>query len=326
MRILVTGGGGFIGSHLCKALLDEGNDVVCIDNFVTSSKSNITELLKNPKFSLIEHDVIEPLVEMASFERLYHLASPASPNHHSPISYHALALETMLVNTQGTLNLLRLAQKHKARFLFSSTSEVYGDPLVNPQPETYQGNVSTTGPRSVYDEAKRFGETLISYFVREKSLDARIARIFNTYGPQMHPQDMRMVESFIISALKNEPINVFGDGTQTRSLCFVSDTVSGLMKLMEYKEGKGTVVNIGSEEEHTVNEFAEIIIKLCDSTSQISYTEKLPQDDPKKRRADISKAKKLLDWSPTVSLEKGLLSTIEFIKSMTLRQAQGHGE
>lgn len=315
MRILVTGGGGFIGSHLCKALLDEGNEVVCVDDFSTGSKSNATELLKNPKFSLIEHDVIEPLKDVASFERLYHLASPASPNHHSPISYHALALETMLVNTQGTLNLLRLAKKHNARFLFSSTSEVYGDPLVNPQPETYQGNVSTTGPRSVYDEAKRFGETLISYFVREKNLDARIARIFNTYGPQMHPNDMRMVESFILSALKNEPINVFGDGLQTRSLCYVSDTVNGLMKLMEFEEGKGAVVNIGSEEEHTVNEFAEIIIKLCSSTSQISYTEKLPQDDPKKRRADISLARKLLDWSPIVSLEMGLMKTIEYIKS-----------
>lgn len=315
MRILVTGGGGFIGSHLCKALLDQGHDVVCVDNFATSLKSNTKELLKNPKFLQIEHDVIKPLTDVAPFERLYHLASPASPNHHSPISYHALALETMLVNTHGTLNLLRLAEKNNARFLFSSTSEVYGDPLVNPQPETYQGNVSTTGPRSVYDESKRFGETLVSYFVREKKLDARIARIFNTYGPQMHPKDMRMVESFISSAIKNEPLSVFGDGKQTRSLCYVSDTVSGLIKLMEHDGGKGEVVNIGSEEEHTVNEFAQIIIKLCDATSKISYSEKLPQDDPKQRRADISKAKKLLDWSPSVSLEKGLMKTIEYIRS-----------
>lgn len=315
MRILVTGGAGFIGSHLCKALLDEGNEVVCVDNFATGSESNTTKLLKNPKFSLIEWDVIEPLKDIATFERLYHLASPASPNHHSPISYHALALETMLVNTQGTLNLLRLAQKHSARFLFTSTSEIYGDPLVNPQQETYQGNVSTTGPRSVYDEAKRFGETLVSYFVREKNLDARIARIFNTYGPQMHPKDMRMVESFILSALKNEPLNVFGDGSQTRSLCFVSDTVSGLIKLMEYGDGKGAVVNIGSEEERTVNEYAEIIIKLCNSSSKISHTEKLPQDDPKIRRANISRAKKLLNWSPTIPLEQGLMETIEFIKN-----------
>lgn len=316
MRIVVTGGAGFIGSHLCKALLDDNHEVICVDNFATGSRSNTTELLKNPKFSLIERDVIQPLTEIGSFERLYHLASPASPNHHSPISYHALALETMLVNTQGTLNLLRLAEKYNARFLFTSTSEIYGDPLVNPQPETYLGNVSTTGPRSVYDEAKRFGETLVSYFVRGKKLDARIARIFNTYGPQMHPKDMRMVESFIIAALKGHPINVFGDGTQTRSLCYVSDTVNGLIKLMEHKDGKGFVVNIGSEQEHTVNEFAEVIIKLCNSTSKISYTEKLPQDDPKQRRADITLARKLLEWSPTVSLENGLIKTIEYTKSL----------
>lgn len=316
MRILVAGGGGFIGSHLCKALLDGDNEVICVDNFSTSTKANTADLLNNPKFSVIEHDVTQPLDGVTAIDRLYHLASPASPNHHSPISYHALALQTMLVNTQGTLNLLRLAEKNNSRFLFSSTSEVYGDPLVNPQPETYLGNVSTTGPRSVYDEAKRFGETLVSYFVREKNLDARIARIFNTYGPQMHPKDMRMVESFIRAALKNKPINVFGDGTQTRSLCYVSDTVIGLMKLMEHGDGKGAVVNIGSEEEHTVNEFAEIIIKLCNSTSKISYTEKLPQDDPKQRRADITLARKLLEWSPTVSLENGLIKTIEHVKSI----------
>jgi len=315
MKVIVTGGAGFIGSHLCEALLTEGCEVVCVDNFSTGSKANAMKLLKNPKFSLLEHNVIEPLTDITPFDRLYHLASPASPNHHSPISYHALALETMLVNTQGTLNLLRLAEKYKARFLFTSTSEIYGDPLVNPQPETYLGNVSTTGPRSVYDEAKRFGETLVSYFVREKKLDARIARIFNTYGSQMHPKDMRMVESFIMAALKNQPVNVFGDGTQTRSLCHVSDTVRGLMKLMEYGDGKGTVVNIGSEEERTVNEFAEIIIKLCNSTSMVSHSEALPKDDPKMRRADISLAKKILDWSPTVTLEEGLMQTIQYIRN-----------
>ena len=315
MKVIVTGGAGFIGSHLCKALLDEGHSVVSVDNFSTSLKSNISELLKNSKFTSIEHDVIQPLTDVQPFERLYHLASPASPNHHSPISYHALAFETMLVNTQGTLNLLHLAQQNGARFLFSSTSEVYGDPLVNPQPESYLGNVSTTGPRSVYDEAKRFGETLISFFVSEKNLDARIARIFNTYGPQMHPQDMRMVESFIVSALKNEPINIFGDGSQTRSLCYVTDTVNGLIKLMEHEGGKGAIVNIGSEEEHTVNEFAETIKKLCNSTSALSHIEELPQDDPKKRRADISKARKLFDWEPKTSLEDGLNKTIDYIKS-----------
>ncbi|HRB84924.1 MAG: NAD-dependent epimerase/dehydratase family protein [Microgenomates group bacterium] len=316
MKILVTGGAGFIGSHLCEALLSLGHSVICVDNFSSSLKSNISRLIKNSQFSFVEYDVTVPGLEVGPFERLYHLASPASPNHHSPISYHALALETMLVNTQGTLNLLRLAQKNKARFLFSSTSEVYGDPLVNPQPETYLGNASTTGPRSVYDEAKRFGETLISYFVRDHNLDARIARIFNTYGPQMHPQDMRMVESFIVSALKNEPINIFGDGLQTRSLCYVTDTVDGLIKLMELDDGKGKVVNIGSEEEKTVNDFAEMIKKLCNSTSELSHTETLPQDDPKKRRADISLARKLLNWEPKVTLDVGLKQTIEYIRTL----------
>lgn len=316
MKILVTGGAGFIGSHLCEALLSLGHSVICVDNFSSSLKSNISRLIKNSQFSFVEYDVTVPGLEVGPFERLYHLASPASPNHHSPISYHALALETMLVNTQGTLNLLRLAQKNKARFLFSSTSEVYGDPLVNPQPETYLGNASTTGPRSVYDEAKRFGETLISYFVRDLNLDARIARIFNTYGPQMHPQDMRMVESFIVSALKNEPINIFGDGLQTRSLCYVTDTVDGLIKLMELDDGKGKVVNIGSEEEKTVNDFAEMIKKLCNSTSELSHTETLPQDDPKKRRADISLARKLLNWEPKVTLDVGLKQTIEYIRTL----------
>lgn len=316
MKILVTGGAGFIGSHLCEALLSLGHSVICVDNFSSSLKSNISRLIKNSQFSFVEYDVTVPGLEVGPFERLYHLASPASPNHHSPISYHALALETMLVNTQGTLNLLRLAQKNNARFLFSSTSEVYGDPLVNPQPETYLGNASTTGPRSVYDEAKRFGETLISYFVRDHNLDARIARIFNTYGPQMHPQDMRMVESFIVSALKNEPINIFGDGLQTRSLCYVTDTVDGLIKLMELDDGKGKVVNIGSEEEKTVNDFAEMIKKLCNSTSELSHTETLPQDDPKKRRADISLARKLLNWEPKVTLDVGLKQTIEYIRTL----------
>lgn len=316
MKILVAGGAGFIGSHLCEALLDQGNSVICVDNFSSSLKSNITKLEQHPEFTFLEQDITKPLTVAGSIDRLYHLASPASPNHHSPISYHALALETMLANTQGTLQLLNLAHEHNARFLFSSTSEVYGDPLVNPQPETYLGNVSTTGPRSVYDEAKRFGETLVSYFVREKKLDARIARIFNTYGPQMHPQDMRMVESFILSALKNQPINIFGDGQQTRSLCYVSDTVDGLIKLMEYADGKGKVVNIGSEEEHTVNEFAETIKRLCNSTSPLIHEEDLPQDDPKKRRADITQARQLLKWEPTVPLEEGLKKTIDFVRTL----------
>lgn len=315
MRILITGGGGFIGSHLCQELLNQGHSVVCVDNFITGTKAHIASLLQHEQFRLIEQDVTKPFVVDGPIDRVYHLASPASPNHHSPISYHALAMETMMVNTQGTLAMLELATSKGARFLFASTSEIYGDPLVNPQPESYLGNVSTTGPRSVYDEAKRFGETLVSYFVRTKKLDARIARIFNTYGPNMHKDDLRMVASFALAALQNKPLQVFGDGKQTRSLCFVSDTVRGLIALMEHPNIAGEVCNIGSEEEHTVNEYAEMIVKITGSTSTIIHDEELPKDDPKVRRADITKAKHLLEWSPTVSLEEGLKATIAFVQT-----------
>lgn len=315
MRILVTGGGGFIGSHLCQELLHQGHSVICVDNFITGTKAHLTSLLQNPHFELIEQDVTKPFEVDGTIDRLYHLASPASPNHHSPISYHALALETMMVNTEGTHAMLELAVKKKARFLFASTSEIYGDPLVNPQPESYLGNVSTTGPRSVYDEAKRFGETLVAYFVRERHLDARIARIFNTYGPNMHKDDLRMVASFALSALQNKPVQVFGDGKQTRSLCYVTDTVRGLMALMEHDGIAGEICNIGSEEEHTVNEYAEMIVKITNSSSRIVHDEALPTDDPKVRRADISKAKRLLGWTPSVSLEEGLRLTVAFVQT-----------
>ncbi len=315
MRILITGGGGFIGSHLCKELLQQGNTVVCVDNFITGTKAHLEALLQDDRFRLIEQDVTKPFEIDGAIDRVYHLASPASPNHHSPISYHALAMETMMVNTNGTHRMLELAERKHARFLFASTSEIYGDPLVNPQPETYLGNVSTTGPRSVYDEAKRFGETLVAYFVRSRQLDARIARIFNTYGPNMHKDDLRMVASFALSALQNKPVQVFGDGNQTRSLCYVTDTVRGLIALMEHEGIAGEICNIGSEEEHTVNEYAEMIIQVTNSSSSIVHDEQLPTDDPKVRRADITKAKRLLNWSPTVTLEEGLRQTIEFVKS-----------
>ncbi len=315
MRILITGGGGFIGSHLCKTLLQQGNTVVCVDNFITGTKAHLEALLRDDRFQLIEQDITKPFEVDGEIDRVYHLASPASPNHHSPISYHALAMETMMVNTNGTHRMLELAEQKHARFLFASTSEIYGDPLVNPQPETYLGNVSTTGPRSVYDEAKRFGETLVAYFVRSRHLDARIARIFNTYGPNMHKDDLRMVASFALSALQNKPVQVFGDGKQTRSLCYVTDTVRGLIALMEHEGITGEICNIGSEEEHTVNEYAEMIIQVTNSSSSIVHDEKLPVDDPKVRRADITKAKRLLNWSPTVTLEEGLRETIEFVKS-----------
>ncbi len=318
-KVIVTGGAGFIGSHLCDALLSLDHDVVCIDNFLTSSEDNIAHLKNNSHFTFIHHDVVKPLPETLHAEYIFHLASPASPNHHSKISYHALPMETMLVNTSGTLNLLKFAQEQKAKFLYTSTSEVYGDPLEHPQKETYRGNVSTTGPRSVYDEAKRFGETFVSYFWREKNLDARIARIFNTYGPRMSSADMRMISIFINEALANKPITIFGDGKQTRSLSYVSDTVEGLIRLMFRDHTEGEIVNIGSPDEHTVLQYAQIVKKLTDSTSEIVFSEKLPQDDPLRRRADITKAKKLLEWEPKISLEEGLNRMIEDQKLLRVK-------
>lgn len=315
-KVVVTGGAGFIGSHLCEALLALEHEVVCIDNFLTSSEKNIEHLRDNSRFKFIKHDVINPLPEDISADYVFHLASPASPNHHSEISYHKLPMETMQVNTTGTLHLLKFAEAHNAKFLFTSTSEVYGDPLEHPQKESYRGNVSTTGPRSVYDEAKRFGETLVAYYWREKHLDARIARIFNTYGPYMNKEDMRMIIIFILQAMTNEPITIFGDGKQTRSLCFVSDTVDGLIKLMFHDGTDKEIVNIGSPDEHTVLEYATLVKKLVNSSSEIIFSEKLPEDDPLKRRADISKAKDLLGWEPKVPLEEGLNKTIDYFRKL----------
>lgn len=314
-KVIVTGGAGFIGSHLCDALLAQDHEVICIDNLLTSSEANIAHLRDNPHFRFLKHDVVQPLPEPLETEYIFHLASPASPNHHSDISYLKLPIETMLVNTIGTKRMLELAEKQRAKFLFTSTSEVYGDPLEHPQKETYRGNVSTTGPRSVYDEAKRFGETLVAYFWRERGIDARIARIFNTYGPRMNKADMRMIIIFVNQALNGQPITVFGDGKQTRSLCYVSDTVDGLLRLMFEPNTKGEIVNIGSQEELTVNEYAEIVKKLTNSQSEIVHNEQLPPDDPLRRRADISKAKELLQWEPKVSLEDGLQKIIDYFKN-----------
>jgi nucleoside-diphosphate-sugar epimerase len=306
--IVVTGGAGFLGSHLCKRLLNDGYEVICVDNLKTGAHQNIEPFLSHDRFRFIDHDVIWGLPEGVTADAVFHLASPASPNHHSKISYHALPLETMLVNTQGTIKLLNFCEKQNAKFLFASTSEVYGDPLEHPQKETYNGNVSTTGPRSVYDEAKRFGETITAYFVRSRGVDARITRLFNTYGPNMNTADMRMVIIFITQALKNEPITIFGDGKQTRSLCYVDDTIDGLVRLMFHDGTNGEVVNIGSEDEHTVLEYAELIKKLTNSQSEIVLSEKLPQDDPLRRRADITKAKELLAWEPKIRvLPRGAL-------------------
>lgn len=314
MKVLVTGGAGFIGSHLCERLLKEGHEVICVDNLLTGSRDNVELFKDNPKYLFIEHDVTTPLPLVLKAEAVFHLASPASPNHHSKLSYHALPLETMLANTQGTYEMLKFAKRNRAKFLFSSTSEVYGDPLEHPQGEEYRGNVHTIGPRSVYDESKRFGETLVAYFWRSEGVDARIARIFNTYGPRMQKADMRMVITFVNQALENEPITVFGDGTQTRSLCYIDDTVDGLMKLMFLPKTKGEVVNIGGHEEHTVLEYAHIIKELTNSKSKITFSEALPEHDPKQRKADITKAKRLLDWQPTTGLEAGLKMLIDYFR------------
>ncbi|OGE31978.1 NAD-dependent dehydratase [Candidatus Daviesbacteria bacterium RIFCSPHIGHO2_01_FULL_44_29] len=315
MKILVAGGAGFLGSHLCERFLKESHEVICVDNLLTGSKENIQQFLGNPKFAFLEHDVTKPIPENITAEAVFHFASPASPNHHSSLSYHALPMETMLVNTQGTLELLKFAEKNKAKFLFASTSECYGDPLEAPQKEEYRGNVSTTGPRSVYDEAKRFGETITAYFERDRGVDARIVRIFNTYGPRMQKADMRMIITFINQALENKPVTIFGDGQQTRSLCYVDDTVEGIYKLMFSPNTKGEVVNIGNPEEHTVVEYAEMVKRLTNSKSEIIFSEDLPEDDPKKRQPDITKARKLLGWEPKVDLKEGLLKMIEWVRS-----------
>ena len=310
--ILVAGGAGFIGTHLCSRLLKDGHKVLCVDNLLTGSKQNILALQKNKNFKFFKHDVTKPFSSKVKIDAIFHMASPASPNYSSPISYHNLAMETMMANTQGTLELLKLAKKHKAKFLFASTSEIYGDPLVHPQTESYNGNTSTTGPRSIYDEAKRFGETLTAHFWRKENVDARIARIFNTYGPGLQKADMRMSVNFINQALSGRPITVFGNGKQTRSLCFISDTVDGLIRLMFYPKTKGQIVNIGSPFEHSVLEYAKLIKRLTNSKSKIIFSEALPENDPKQRRPNIEKAKKLLGWQPQVSLEKGLLELIHF--------------
>ena len=313
---LVTGGAGFIGSHLCDRLIKNGKKVICLDNLLTGSQKNVAQLLANKNFFFIKQDVCEPFVsrKFAKIDEIYHLASPADPNVNSPVSYMTHPFETMRVNTEGTWNMCEIALKHKAKLLFASTSEIYGDPQISPQGEDYRGNVSTTGPRAVYDESKRFGETIVSAFVRNKNLNGRITRIFNTYGPKMNPNEGRAVVNFIKQAIKNESITIYGDGSQTRSFCYVDDEVEGLIMAME-KGKSGEVYNIGNDDERTILEFAKIIKKLAGSKSQIIF-EPLPEDDPVQRKPDITKAKKTLGWYPKIALEKGLLRTIQYFRKI----------
>lgn len=314
MRIVVTGGAGFIGSHLCARLLEQGHQVVAVDNLITGSRRNISSLLSHPAFSFVEHDVVQPLDLPA--EAVFHLASPASPE-----GYMAHPLETALVNSQGTYHLLEMAKRHGARFLMASTSEAYGDPLEHPQREGYWGHVNPVGPRSCYDESKRFAEAITMVYVRSQALDARVIRIFNTYGPHSDPLDGRIVPNFITQALAGKPMTVYGDGSQTRSLCYVDDLVEGISAAMFTRGTSGEVINLGNPLEHTVMEYAYIIRRLCDSSSEIQF-QPLPQDDPTRRCPDISKARSLLGWEPRIGLEEGLKRTIEWFKEI-MREKSG---
>lgn len=308
MNVLIAGGAGFLGSHLCDFFISKNHKVIAVDNFITGKKENIKHLLKNKKFKFIKADISKNIKIPGKIDAVLNFASPASPK-----DYIKYPLETLKTGSLGTLNLLELARLKKAKFLFASTSEVYGDPLVNPQPEEYWGNVNSIGIRSVYDEAKRFSEAAVMCYLRDYGVKTRIVRIFNTYGPRMNEKDGRAIPEFISQALKGKPVTVFGSGSQTRSFCFVSDLVKGIYKLLmsDYKYP----VNIGNPNEITLKELAEIIIKLTASKSKIIYKE-LPQDDPKMRRPDITKAKKILKWLPDVQLEDGLRETIKYFKSL----------
>ena len=308
MRIIVSGAAGFIGSHMCDRLLAEGHTVVALDNFLTGSKQNLAHLSSNAAFQFVEHDVTRPLVLDGTIDAVLHMASPASPK-----DYLEHPIETLDVGSAGTRNMLELARAHQARFLVTSTSETYGDPAVHPQIETYWGNVNPVGPRSCYDESKRFAEALTMAYHRAHNLRTNIARIFNTYGPRMKLNDGRVVPAFLDQALRGEPITVFGDGLQTRSFCYVSDLVDGLYRLMQSDERYP--VNLGNPDEMTILEFVERIRRLTGSKSALVH-EPLPQDDPKQRKPDITKAKRLLGWEPRVSLEEGLRETIEYFRKV----------
>lgn len=315
MRILVAGGAGFVGSHLCDALLEAGDDVWALDNFVTGRRANVAHLASHTRFHLVDGDVTEPLeADLPPFDRIYHLASPASPNALSPRSYLRLPLETMQANSRGTWLLLEAARATGARLAFTSTSEIYGDPTVHPQPETYRGNVSSTGPRAVYDEAKRFGEALCMLYHRDYNVDARVVRLFNTYGERMDPEDGRVVVNFVTQCLRGEPLSIYGDGSQTRSFCYVSDLVRGLIAAMEAVDCGGEVYNLGNPDERTIADFARLIQDACGVSLPTVYSS-MPVDDPSRRCPDITKARRELGWSPRVSLEEGLAKTVAYFRT-----------
>jgi len=315
IKCIVTGGAGFIGSHLCDFLIKKGFEVYCLDNLITGSQKNIDHLLANPKFHFLKQDVSLPLPgkflnEIGQIKYIYHLASPASPP-----QYQKYSIETLLVNSQGTYFMLELAKKHSAWFLPTSTSEVYGDPLEHPQKETYFGHVNPVGIRACYDEAKRFSEAITMEYVRKFKVKARIARIFNTYGPKMQKNDGRVISNFINQALSGKPLTVYGNGAQTRSFCYVDDMVRGLVTLMEKENLDGEIINLGMPKEHTIKEIADYIRKVCQSSSTIEYLPKT-EDDPSRRKPDITKAQKLLGWQPTTPLQSGIQKTISYFKGL----------
>ena len=307
-RILVTGGAGFLGSHLCERLLDEGHDVICADNFFTGSKDNIRHLLDNPYFELMRHDVTFPLY--VEVDEIYNLACPASPIHyqHDPV-------QTTKTSVHGAINVLGLAKRVKAKVFQASTSEVYGDPEIHPQPEDYRGNVNPIGPRACYDEGKRCAETLFFDYHRQHDVNIRVARIFNTYGPRMHPNDGRVVSNFIMQALRNDPITIYGDGSQTRSFCHCSDLIDGFIRLMAAPDDITGPINLGNPSEFTIKQLAEKVIDLTGSTSKLTF-QNLPVDDPLQRKPIIEKAQTHLNWTPTVALEEGLKDTIAYFEAM----------
>ena len=309
-RALVTGGSGFIGSPLCERLLDEGYDVLCVDNFYSSTKDNIAHLMDNPRFEVMRHDVTFPLY--VEVDEIYHLACPASPVH-----YQRDPVQTTKTAVHGSINMLGLAKRTGAKILLTSTSEVYGDPLVHPQTEDYWGNVNPIGPRACYDEGKRAAETLFFDYHRQHNLKIKVVRLFNTYGPRMHPYDGRVVSNFVVSALNNQPITIYGEGQQTRSFCYVSDLIDGLIAMMNSEDEVTGPINLGNPGEFTIAELAHLVVEQTKTTSEFTYLP-LPQDDPVRRQPDITRAKQQLGWEPTIALNEGLATTIEFFRSTLL--------